>query len=320
MKRKILTIAFVAVFAISLVACGKKTVNETPTPGDYNDVGFENTDEIGGDDFTDPDLNVDIAEGPEVTPEVTPTPAEGEEPGEDTTEQAPVVVYAKTYKEVNPDLYTYYPEAGLTYTKWIYKIDKDSNFIGSIIYPDGTILEGQGKAEGEVIVDEKDYTGESKPSTEPIETEPEEPKDKTINPMGEDFTMAGTNGDILHITTKTVKDAVIDKTTQTDFRTEFTTGEAKYVLSVDTVDATMNKLFTVGIYQISGEIYINNEKSKVTEKGTFTQYDILTADGLAPYAVTYVPNTTLNTVYMLTADTVENATNLLDVMVAIIEE
>ncbi|MBR3599532.1 MAG: hypothetical protein IKL53_06610 [Lachnospiraceae bacterium] len=75
-----------------------------------------------------PDDNTVEVENPDATP--TPT-------------LAPTVV-KQTYAEKYPGLFTWY-EKQTKYRRWYYVIDKETEYVGTITMPDGSVLEGEGE-------------------------------------------------------------------------------------------------------------------------------------------------------------------------------
>ena len=71
-------------------------------------------------------------------------------------------VLAKTYKQVYPELYTFYTDdPEYTYSKWIFKLDNQSGFVGSIFMKDGTVItseRGSGKDDTNINYDREDGT------------------------------------------------------------------------------------------------------------------------------------------------------------------
>lgn len=300
------------ILLLVIAGCSKKE-----QPVDVEPLTEEDYAELAGD--TEPAVDA------EPTGDLNPTDdatVQSDEAQKSDSEQT--VKVAKTYKEVHPELYSFYQGSNMTFSRWVYTIDKQSNFIGSIIYPDGTTVVGGGDAE--IPIDIGKYAGDSSESEEGTEEEGNgkfdvvSEKDKTVNPFGEDVQMSTVDGETIGVTTKTIEGAVIDKSTITAFNMDFSTADTKYKLSIDTVEGIKEKLFSYELYNIEGDVSVDPSSILVTATGTYTTYLIVYDSAKVPYAVTYVPNHVTNTVYMLTASDISKTEKLSEVMQLLIDE
>ena len=285
-------------------------------------------------------------------------PAENEAEGDadaEVTDEEPKVLIAKTYKQIHPELYNFYPaEPNLTYTKWIYTIDKQSDFVGSIIYPDGTVITGTGDVDEDIVIEKDKYTQtdegkrpggagsnvgndgtspDNNNNGEGAGTEdgdgngglsgPSKVKgDPTVNPSGKEYTLDGGDGSNITVTTKTVEDVKVDSSNTNPYVLEFKAKGVEYILKSYTIEAAMTELLQDGLYpDLEGSIFINTPATVTTAKGTFTEYTIAGgSSGTNVYAATYTPRYTANTVYVLHSDSLENNKDLMPMLQKMIIE
>lgn len=316
MRRRMLSLLLILTLVLAFTGCKKES--NLPPVDDFSDVEQydEITPEPSGDIIEEDAPDAEVSED-----EVVEAPAEDEESR---------VLVAKTYKQLHPELYNFYPEnPKMTYTKWVYTIDKSSSFIGSIIYPDGTTIIGNGDVKDSIDIDTGDFTKGESPNTPSSPSDVEQTVkdeklegDEKINPAGEVVTIDGGEGTNVTVTTKVIEDAVIDKTNTNPYVLDFSAKGVEYTIKSDTIDATMNKLLQEGLYEgLSGSVYINTPATVSTSKGTYTEYTIYSNDGAAQvYAVTYTPRYTSNTVYLMYSDDLSNNNNLMEMLQKMIVE
>lgn len=341
MKLRKSVLCLLAVMLMSVLCLGACKKDETvQIPSDVGDEGS----------YEQEDITEDLP--------VESQPA-GDEVEDNTdsevTEEEPKILVAKTYKQIHPELYNFYPaEPNLTYTKWIYTIDKQSDFVGSIIYPDGTVITGTGDVDGEITIEKDKYTQtdeEKRPGgagsnvgndgTSPDNgnnggstgtgddndngelSGPSKVKgDPTVNPSGKDYTLDGGDGFNITVTTKTVEDVKVDTSNTNPYVLEFKVKDVDYILKSYTIEAAMTALLQEGIYpDLEGSVFINTPSTVNTAKGTFTEYIISGGgSGTNVYAVTYTPRYTANTVYVLYSDSLENNKDLMPMLQKMIIE
>lgn len=315
MKRryKMLLVAVVITIAVGIAGCGKKQQTPPPvvnTPADSQPV------ETPADVFT---------EEPKSTQ--TPTPSAEE----------PKTLVAKTYKEVYPYLYTFYPDnPTYKYSQWVYTIDGDSTFIGSITLPDGTVIVGGGDAgEGTNInIPGSDYTGGNKPAGNPNSGSVSDPGttpgpggnivvgDPTVNPKGEDIDLTGDDGVVTKVTTKTIENAKIDNRKTTPFTVVFKADSVTYTFDTNTLTSVSEELLSGKLYKgLEGSVYLDESATIVTSGGTYQQYSIGDTSGAQKvYACVYVPKYAANTAYILTSSDIDSNANLMEVLQLLVVE
>ena len=321
--------------------CGCNKSNES-TPDVYNNTEIQSTAGI-----VENDIEVVYAAEETPTPEATPTPvAEDAEVSGDgaatdeAVEEEPKVLYAKTYKQVYPELYSFYPEnPAYKYSQWVFTIDSSSGFVGTITLPDGTVIVGGGspgdKGDTNIDISAGDYTGGSKPTgstggtggtSTPGQTGPVIDVvvgDPTTNPKGEDLNIiGGGNDEEILVTTKTIKDAkIIDKKTS-PFTVGFKTKEREYYFESNTVLGIMETLEEGDYYDgVSGSVELNKDIEVRTAGGVYQMYDLHTLSGdVYHYAAVYTPTYSANSVYMLTSTDIEQNEDLMTILQLLVVE
>lgn len=340
MKKKFLILTLL-LFVLAIAGCGK----QEPSASNAEDIGVESEIDVS----KESDLNIVYAaeDTPTEAPTETPVPtegADGEVTDEPAVEEEPVVLYAKTYKQVYPELYNFYPEnPTYKYSQWVFTIDSSSSFIGSITLPDGTVIVGGGSAgdkdDTTIDIPTGDYTGGDKPSgststggtgngngegDNPGQTGPVFDVvvgDPSTNPKGDDYYLNGdSKEDGVNITTKTVKDAEWDEKTKGKYSYGFYVEDTHYIIeSLTTKDA--QRALNGGLYDEDGKISEEAVETVQTSKGIYNLYTIELRDGtVLPYAATYTPYYSAGSVYLLKTDDVNTNEDLFTMLQLLVVE
>lgn len=325
MKKKFLMLMLL-VGSLALVGCSK----DEPTTN-VNTIVTEQQ----GVSETEPDVNIVYAAEDEAEPVPTevPEPTDTAATEDVVEEEEPVVLYAKTYKQVYPELYNFYPEnPAYKYSQWVFTIDSASTFIGSITLPDGTIIVGggsPGKEDTSIDIPSGDYTGGNRPSGvvggnsgDSTQGGGDNPStgpifdvvvgDEKTNPSGVDYYLSGDPGeDGVDITTKTIKDAKEVANRATAYSYEFKVKDVQYIIESLTTKAATNAL-KGGLYNEDGQVFEDESKTVITSKGTYRLYYVELSDGTTKeYAATYKPTYSTGSVYMLTTTDLEDNQDLI---------
>ncbi len=204
------------------------------------------------------------------------------------------IYVAKSYAEIYPELFDFYEPTENTYTRWVYSITANSNFIGSIYLPDGRIIVGNGKASDDFSIDMTDDAYKTKPSTTgTVQTE-----FPVVNPKGTDFTIPTLAGDIV-ASTRFKEDLMINEINSTEYKFELNAGDATYILEECTNTSYLEKLFNDSIYNVTGSVSADNQSLVRTSFATYVKYTIQTSDGVYEYASVCIPYSMSDTVFIL---------------------
>ena len=250
---------------------------------------------------------------------------EEEQNGNAEPELTPVVIVPKTYYDLHPEIYHYYAEPEYTISRWIYTIDETSGFIGSIIYPDGTVIIG----DGEVNIDLNDFglnggdvrdkpnkpTGSvSTNGNNSYQSDSGVPMYNDVNPKGEEFVMTTPNGEQIALDTNVLPGATIKKSESTAFVTVIDYDDSDVVIETVTstqyLDYVRNKSLSDG----QGYVYVDGGRSMATSAGSFVIYNIDNHNNTYTYLASFTPANLTNTVIVCYSRDRRGDLDLLDIL------
>lgn len=305
--KKLLILILVGCMLLGSAGCGKVAMDAVVAHAEELDVSAPIDTETQEPLPTDTPINDDTVVSEET---------------EEVVEEERILV-AKSYQQVYPELYNYYPEEPeRTYSKWVYSIDRSSGFIGTIYFKDGTSITSDvvGKDDSYDYNRDDNTAGKTDTGNKPGGVEGGDVSDKVIgdmstNPAGKDIDMISTGGDYtVKVSTKPIKNAIVDESSTTPYRTVFSVGMSRYYIKTNTIDGSMAMLLEEGIYKnLDGSIYVDQQGVVKTNKGTFTPYTYVGRDGTnSIYAISYTPKYASNTMYVMYAEDMKDNANIVE--------
>lgn len=125
MKKHMLCILLVLSIGILISGCSSQS--EGVVPEDFSE--YEDT------------TNQLITDAAEISNSAATEDTETDVVEDAKSDEPEKIILAKTYQQVYPQLYTFYDEdPDYTYSKWIFSLDNQSGFVGSIFMKDGTVI------------------------------------------------------------------------------------------------------------------------------------------------------------------------------------
>lgn len=265
MKKKMIKIVgLLLTSTLMFTACSSDEGTTTPTPQEQTipNINLDNTvDEFMSEDTFDDDMSDGFDEDETSSSDLSEDLSE-----EPTTETGAITNVKKTYADKHPGLYSWYDKE-IKYRRWYYLFGEDTEYIGSIINGDGTILEGTGIHNA---YDDETVNSGGKPSEGPTNSGSMSSTEYTLTSAYANYKL--NSGGVTGVT--------FDVQNSSSGRLRFTYNGATYF--IETVRASqIRNLHDVCIYSTDDmknndfEVEISSTMGDLaTSKGTITPYTI----------------------------------------------